>query len=51
MDAALEDKEYKAWCAEYDAYRAQKEKEEEGRKWAKKLLDACEERQLKRQSE
>jgi hypothetical protein len=40
MDAALGDEEYKAWCAEYDAYRAQKKKEEEGRKWAKKLLDA-----------
>jgi hypothetical protein len=51
MDLTLEDEEYKARCAEYDAYRAQKEKEEEGRKWAEKLLDAWEERQLKRQSE
>ncbi|GAQ90914.1 hypothetical protein KFL_007020010 [Klebsormidium nitens] len=51
MDAAFEDEEYKARCAEYDAYRAQREKEEEGRKWAEKLLDAWEERQLKRQDE
>jgi hypothetical protein len=51
MDATLEHEEYKARCAEYDAYRAQKKKEEEGRKWAEKPLDAWEERQLKRQSE
>jgi hypothetical protein len=51
LKAAFEDKEYKARCAEYDAYRKQKEKEEEGRKWAEKLLDAWEERQLKRQDE
>jgi hypothetical protein len=51
MDAAFEDEEYQARCAAHDAYRAQKEKEEEGRKWAEKLLDAWEERQLKRQGE
>jgi hypothetical protein len=51
MDAALEDEEYKARCAEYDAYRAQQEKEEEGCKWAKKLLDAWEERQRQQQNE
>jgi hypothetical protein len=50
MDAALEDEEYKARCAEYDAYHAQQEKEEEGRKWAEKLLDAWEERQRQQQN-
>jgi hypothetical protein len=51
MDAAFEDEEFQARCAAHDAYRAQREKEEEDRKWAKKLLDACEEWQLKRQNE
>jgi hypothetical protein len=51
MDAAFEDKEYQARCATHDVYCAQKEKEEEGRKWAEKLLDAWDERQLKQQGE
>jgi hypothetical protein len=51
MDATFEDEEYQAQCAAHGAYRAQKGKEEERRKWAEKLLDAWEERQLKRQNE
>jgi hypothetical protein len=51
MDAAFENEEYQARCAAHDAYGAQREKEEEGRKWPEKLLNAWEERQLKRQNE